>query len=237
MRPAPSTLALRNASGLAAPAPASPLALVTDGRIVPLRAPDARTADGYLRLAAHLLLEGERRGFRTVGVVSALRGEGRSTAALNLAACLGRTRGREGRVLLVDGDARSRTLTRLLGGEHGATAQTPFLAATGFEGVDFLSAPGTEDRFRLHAPAAWARVLSEVSARYPHVVVDCPAILDDPEGVVLRECVDVLVVVVEVGRTTRRAVEAAAGGVARRVVGVILNGDDGRAVAAHRGAR
>ena len=76
------------------------LALVDNGRLVPARDPDARTADGYLRLTAHLLLEAERHGFRTVGVFSALTGEGKTTAALNLAASLGRTRGREGRVLL-----------------------------------------------------------------------------------------------------------------------------------------
>lgn len=202
------------------------LALVDNGRLVPARDPDARTADGYLRLTAHLLLEAERHGFRTVGVFSALTGEGKTTAALNLAASLGRTRGREGRVLLVDGDTRGRMLTRLLCGEDAAQNPQAVLAATSFEGVDLLTAPAPVGGPSIHAPAAWVQMLQELSARYTQVVIDCPAVLADPEGVVLRECVEALVLVVEVGHTTRKAVERAVGTVGRRVVGVILNGSD-----------
>lgn len=205
----------------------SSLALVADGRLVPTRMPDPRTADGYLRLTAHLLLESERHGFHTVGVLSALAGEGKTTAAINLAICLGRTRGREGRVLLVDGDARRRTLTRLLCGEHAVRSQQAMLAATSFDGVDLLTAPAGDDGPAIHAPGAWTKTLQELSTRYAQVVVDCPAVLVDPEGVVLRECVDVLVLVIEAGRTTRKAIERAVGATGRRVVGVILNGADG----------
>jgi Mrp family chromosome partitioning ATPase len=202
------------------------LALVQGGRLVPARDPEERTADGYLRLTAHLLLEAERHGFRTVGVFSALSGEGKTTAAINLAASLGRARGREGRVLLVDGDTRGRMLTRLLCGENAAQSPRAVLTATSFESVDLLTAPAPTGGPSVRAPAAWVRTLQDLSARYPQVVIDCPAVLADPEGVVLRECVEALVLVVEVGHTTRKAVERAVGSVGRRVVGVILNGSD-----------
>ncbi|MFV1957980.1 MAG: hypothetical protein ACC662_01070, partial [Planctomycetota bacterium] len=168
----------------------------------------------------------ERHGFRTIGVLSTHPGEGKTTSAMNLAACLGRTRGRRGRVLLVDGDTRQRTLTRLLCGAAPAVCGEPVLTATAFEGVDFLGALPAPDAYALHAPAAWVEMLRDLSERYPHVVLDAPAVLADPEGVVLRECVEALVLVVEVGRTTRKAVEEAVGMVGRRVVGVILNGAD-----------
>ena len=197
-----------------------------NGRLVPAKDPEARTADGYLRLTAHLLLEAERHGFRTVGVFSALSGEGKTTAAINLAASLGRTRGREGRVLLVDGDARGRMLTRLLCGEDAAQNSSSVLAATSFEGVDLLTAPASSGGPTIHAPAAWVETLQQLSSRYTQVIIDCPAVLADPEGVVLRECVEALVLVIEVGHTTRKAVERAVGTVGRRVVGVILNGSD-----------
>ena len=78
----------------ARPATGSTLARVSENRIVPTQAPEAQTADAYLRLSAHLLLESERRDVRTIGVVSAVPGEGKTTAAINLVACLGRARGR-----------------------------------------------------------------------------------------------------------------------------------------------
>lgn len=221
----PSTAALVPSRGTSlAPRRSATLALVDEDRLIPIPTPDKKTADGYLRLTAHLLLEAERHGFRTVGVFSALAGEGKTTAAVNLAACLGRARGRQGRVLLVDGDARGRTLTRLLCGESARSCTEAKLTATSFEGVDLLTAPYTDDGPSIQAPTAWVETLQASAARYPQVVIDCPAILADPEGVVLRECVEALVLVVEVGRTTRQAVEKAAGDVGRRVVGVILNG-------------
>lgn len=226
MKPAPDNALVPRDRLALAPRARSSLALVADGRLVPAEDTDARTADGYLRLTAHLLLESERHGFRTVGVLSALSGEGKTTAAINLAACLGRTRGRTGRVLLVDGDARGRMLTRLLCGEDAAQQPEPMLTATSLEGVDLLTAPAREGGPAIQAPGAWVETLRRLSERYPQVVIDCPAVLADPEGVVLRECVEALVLVVEVGRTTRRAVERAVGTVGRRVVGVILNGGD-----------
>ena len=101
------------------------------------------------------------------------------------------------------------------------------LTATSFEGVDLLTAPAPGRAGRPSTrPRPGSGRSQDLSARYPQVVIDCPAVLADPEGVVLRECVEALVLVVEVGHTTRKAVERAVGSVGRRVVGVILNGTD-----------
>ena len=200
------------------------LARVSEHGIVPTQTPEPRTADAYLHLTAHLLLQSERNNLRTIGVLSAMPGEGKTTAAINLAACLGRARGRTGRVLLVDGDGRKRTLSRLMAdGAHGPRNQ-PMLVATPFESVDFFSAPSEDMGPSIHSPAAWTETLTALASRYPQVVIDCPAVLDDPEGVVLRECVDALVVVIRSGATTRGMVRRAVGRAADRVVGVIVNG-------------
>jgi Mrp family chromosome partitioning ATPase len=201
---------------------------------VPATSPDPRAADAYLRLAAHVLLEERRRSFRSVGVVSALRGEGKTTAALNLAICLGRACPAGQRVLLVDADARSRALTRLLGGSVAegsakATAQGWTLAATAFPGLDILVGPPARDALSLQTPDAWAEAMPRLTAGYGLVVVDCPSVLDDPDGVVLREAVDALVMVVRAGRTPRRTVERALAGSRRPVVGVLLAGLEGAA--------
>ncbi|MDJ0520596.1 MAG: hypothetical protein QNJ90_00830 [Planctomycetota bacterium] len=200
------------------------LARVSEHGIVPTTVPEERTADAYLRLSAHLLLESERRNVHTIGVLSAVPGEGKTTAAINLVACLGRARGRRGRALLVDGDGRRRTLSRLMADGREGPRTKPMLVATSFENVDFLSAPAPESGPTIHTPSAWTETLTALAARYPQVVVDCPSVLEDPEGVVLRECVDALVVVVRAGSTTRGMLRRAIGRAADRVAGVIVNG-------------
>jgi Mrp family chromosome partitioning ATPase len=216
-RPVAGLLAVRDGQGWKAPA-----------------SPDPATADAYLRLTAHILLQADRGGCRSVGVVSAHGGEGKTTAAMNLAVCLGRTRGRRGRVLLVDADARQRTLTGLLSSGAtpvpGAAQRHPMLLATAFEGVDLMTAPDPQDPLALYAPGVWRATLVELVTRYEHVVLDCPSVLDHPAGIVLRDCVEALVMVVQAGRTSKQDVERALAGANRRVLGVVLNGAEGRAL-------
>lgn len=216
--------------------PSSPglLAVRDGGSWKAAQKPDPVTADAYLRLTAHLLMQSERQNLHSIGVTSAFAGEGKSTAAMNLAVCLGRTQGRRGRVLLVDADARQRSLTRLLGGvievhdAEGSPQKHPMLLATSFEGVDLMTAPNPQDGLTIYAPGVWRTTINELTQRYEHVIVDCPSVLAHPAGPVLRDCVDGLVMVVKAGRTTRKDVERALAGASRRVLGVILNGADGR---------
>ena len=204
------------------------------GHLVASPKPDRVTADGYLELTAHILIESQKRGFRSIGVFSSLDGEGRTAAAVNLAVCLGRARGRQGRVLLVDGDARNRALSKLFcggaegGGEDGPATRHPMLIGTALDGVDLMTAPTTEDGLSVTTPEAWSKTFDDLGGLYPHIVVDCPAVLENPEGIVLRECVDQLVLVVRAGRP-RRQVERALGSLGDRVIGVILNGGPGGA--------
>lgn len=222
----PGTLAKRTTGALAMP---------RGDRLVELEQVGQETANGYLRLTAHILLRAQRRTFQTIGVISAVGGEGRTTAAVNLAMCLGRTRGRTGRVLLVDGDVRNRGLSRMIGGPTVDPAlditqadKHPMLLETGFEGVDLMTAPVVSPGVALHDPAAWIQTLHEMSTRYTQIVIDCPPVLESPEALILRECAEELVLVVRAGVTPQKVVERALGNVRKRVLGVILNGVDGR---------
>lgn len=217
-------LATRPQSGQGNPVQRGMLAVRQGDRLVPSAKPDAETADAYLRMAAHILLKHQRSGCRTFGVISSRDGEGKTTAAVNLAVCLGRTRGRAGRVLLVDGDIRQRGMSTLLGGSSATTGKHPMLVGTAFEGVDLMTAPEATDALTLYDPAAWARTLHDLSQRYAQILVDIPAVLDHPEGLVLRECVEELILVVRGESTLRTDVESALGSVGRRVLGVILSG-------------
>ena len=126
--------------------PGSLLTVHEGSKLLPVERPNSDSQDGYLRMTAHILLQSQRMDFRTIGVISARSGEGKTTAAVNLASCLGRTRGRAGRVLLVDGDTRKRTLTNLLCPPSDPIhsrpeTRHPMLVATSFEGVDLMTAP------------------------------------------------------------------------------------------------
>jgi Mrp family chromosome partitioning ATPase len=214
------------------PRPVAGLLAVRQGQaLLPAPRVEPTTADAYLRLAAQLLLAADRDRVRSVGVTSAGRGEGKTTAALNLAMCLGRARGRQGGVLLVDGDVHQRSLTRLvLGAAADATgADQPTLFTTPFQGVDLMIAPDLGDELALYTPQAWRRLLADVSMRYEHVIVDCPSVLDHPAGRLMRDCVEGLVLVVRAGHTPRQRVQEALAGAQRRVIGVVLNGSQGRA--------
>jgi Mrp family chromosome partitioning ATPase len=209
--------------------------------MVPSPKPDRRTADGYLALAARVLLESQKLGFRSVGMLSARDGEGRTAAAVNLAVCLGKARGRRGRVLLVDGDPRNRALTRLFcgvgtggDGAEGADGDgVPRVVGTTLDGVDLMTAPASKDRLSVSSPEAWQKAFEELGGPYPHIVVDCPPVLENPEGIVLRECVDQLVLVVRAGRS-KRDIERALGSLQHRVLGVVLNAPAGRLAPAGR---
>lgn len=215
-----------------APRPVAGLLAVRQGQgLVPAPKVEPTTADAYLRLAAQLLLAADRDRVRSIGVTSALRGEGKTTAALNLAMCLGRARGRQGGVLLVDGDVHQRALTRLVLGQAADAlgAEQPALFTTPFPGVDLMIAPDLGDELALYTPSAWRRLLADVCMRYEHVIVDCPSVLDHPAGRLMRDCVEGLVLVVRAGATPRQRVEEALQGAQRRVLGVVLNGSQGRA--------
>jgi Mrp family chromosome partitioning ATPase len=220
----------------ASASPSALLAVAADGaRLVATPAPDRTTADGYLRMTARILLESQRQVSRSIGVVSAHEGEGRTAAAVNLAVCLGRAKGRRGRVLLVDGDARHRTLSRLFCGAESisvsgsAPAQHPMLIGTALDGVDLMTAPVLDDGLTVSSPDAWVKTFQDLGAMYPHIVVDCPAVLESPEALVLRECVQQLVLVVRAGSSSRSVVQRTLGAVSGHVIGVIMNGTAGQA--------
>jgi len=98
------------------------------------------------------------------------------------------------------------------------------LIGTALDGVDLMTAPVLDDGLTVSSPAAWLSTFRELGAMYPHIVVDCPAVLENPEGMVLRECVEQIVLVARAGAATRSMLRKTLGHTAARVLGVILHG-------------
>ena len=179
----------------------------------------------YLKLRSEILVGAPR--VRTIGVLSARAGRQRSTAALQIARSLGQ--GRERTVLVVDGDLKGGTLTKMVArGRDGKTEQVcgdEYRLFTGIaEGVDALTPAAAPRPDRPHDPLIWRDLLDELACQYGYVIVDCPPMLDQPDAFVVRDAVDALVVVAVAGRTRLAELAHIVEGRTDAILAVLLQG-------------
>lgn len=161
------------------------------------------------------------RGRRNMIMVTSARpGEGKSFAALNLAAAL--AEGGKQSVLLVDGDIRERSLTRLLGrtADPGLLdlAMSPnqlirtVAISSSFENLSFMPmGGGSDEAARAGSGNPIAAMLGPIADFYDNslIVVDAPPCLANSDPTAFAAIVGQIVLVVEAGRTRRREVESA----------------------------
>lgn len=170
---------------------------------------------------------------RSVSILSAASGEGRSVTAANLALSLC---GEGKRVLLLDADLREPSQHRLFGVERapgvvdviGGTASVDAaLRDTGIDGLTLLPCgEPTDDPAAVVESKEMARLLEEMEGRFDVVVVDTPPLLCVADGAVLAGMMGTSVLVYQSRRTTEKMASAAKERLQRaRVVpsGVVLN--------------
>lgn len=189
-------------------------------------------ADAFRLLRAQVLSRMAERGWRSIGVLSARAGEGRSTVAANLALSIASEPGQE--PLLVDLDWRRPGLASLFGlnpdatiedvleqrAPLGAAAVRPQVA----ERLQILAARGGAASSA--AGEALGRLLAAQRDRAPGstVIVDLPAALEADESVSLAARVDCVLLVVAEGRSAREDVASALTLLrAIPVIGTVLN--------------
>jgi len=174
-------------------------------------------------------------GSSVLGVTSAVRREGRSTVAANLAAALAEI---GHRTVLVDLDLRSPSVDRLT----GTTASEGLVAALD-DPAGVLSHVQQKGRLAVLPAAAvasptavlgsgeFADLLQRLRAEYEFVVLDTPAILTSADPTDLADLVDGFLVVAGAGRVQRQQLDSALSSAdlaGMRVVGVVLNDVKGR---------
>jgi capsular exopolysaccharide synthesis family protein len=205
-------------------------------RIINDVAPFSATAEGLRHIKVAIDLHPS--AGKTIGIVSALPGEGKTTVAAAFAAFLARN---GARVLLVDADLRSASLTRSLG--YAAQPGLPELSAgsTGFEQLvitdnnfkfDFLPASTQAKVVNssdvLNAPAT-REMLKSVRDKYDYILVDLPPILPVVDVKAAAHLFDGFVLVAEWGSTSAEEIlkaSAASPIVSDRLLGAILNKTD-----------
>jgi capsular exopolysaccharide synthesis family protein len=208
-------------------------------RVLSAAASDVLMSQQYRRLAATLHKAQTLDGVRSVMVTSAASADGKTITALNLALVLSGSYKR--RVLLIDADLRNPSIGQLVGvnpdrglSDALKTATDQKIAVVPLTPLLTLLPGGrpepdptsglTSDRMR--------RIFDEAVNHFDWVVVDAPPVGAVADAAHLAEMVDRALLVIRAERTQYPAVQKAIEALGReRLLGVVLNGVDRRAVA------
>jgi capsular exopolysaccharide synthesis family protein len=199
--------------------------------------PEAPVATEFRRLFVRIKRLGGDAGVKTLMVTSARRGEGKTTAASQLALTAALHGNR--RVALVDVDLRRPRVHTVTGLEQrpGLTEvlrmQAPLEAAlrtTPLANLKVLPSGKVQ-----HAPSVllesprMRETLEELKARFDFVVLDAPPVIPVTDPMVLAPLVDVTLLVIMAGETPRAVVQRARAlleAAEVRKLGVIMNNVD-----------
>ena len=223
----------RKAKGAGA-APVQDSSELNKRRIAILR-PESYISEQFRMLRGRIESLSAQRPIRTVAMTSANPGEGKSTAAINLAVVEAMGLGK--RVLLVDCDMRRPTAHRSLGvtPKFGlaevlldrATLAEAVIRPEG-TGLDALVVRLQPDNpSELLASDRMRTLLEEMAQSYDRIILDTPATLGLPDSKIVTGLCDGVVVVVRADVTPREEVGAVLDILdRRRILGMILNGAD-----------
>jgi capsular exopolysaccharide synthesis family protein len=219
--------------GLLRSAPAPEDVGAINKRRIALLHPNSYVTEQFRTLRARLDSLAAERPIGVIALTSALPGEGKTTAAANLAIVSAMSVGRK--VLLIDCDLRRPKIQTALGlrPEFGLaevlTGQTSVdraLVKVDGTNLDVLPVRGTPSNpSELLATDRMRSLIEELRRSYDLVLLDTPPVLALPDAKILSEIADGVVLVVRASETPREDVEAALDVVdRRRVLGVVLNG-------------
>jgi capsular exopolysaccharide synthesis family protein len=178
-------------------------------------------------------------GHRTILVTSPVKGDGKTTVAVNLAAAMALDY--EQQVLLIDADLRSPSVHRYFGinstpglseylGMNNNADLVSYVQNTSLPGLRILPAGNSSAvSAELLATDTMKSLIREIPEMFPghQIIVDTSPILSTSDPLILSRLVDGLVMVVRAGKTPRNCLSAAFKSVAaNKVMGVVLNGAD-----------
>ena len=202
-------------------------------RRIALLQPESYVAEQYRALRGRIDAIAAQRPIRTLTVTSANAGEGKTTAAVNLAIVTAMSLGRK--VLLIDCDLRRPKVHDALGlRPHAGLAEVLTDRASlddaivRVEGVNLEVLPvrsRPENPSELLGSAQMQKLIEEVIRRYDRVILDTPAALGLPDAKTVSDFTDGLVMVVRADVTSQQDVHATLESLdQRRLLGLLLNG-------------
>lgn len=179
--------------------------------------PRGKIAEQFRSLRNSILAMNPEGAARTLVLTSAVAGEGKSVAAVNLAIALAELPGNE--ILLLDANLHAPGLERYLGLERAQgfadvlRGQCPLDAAIRRTAVDHLSVIGAgtlpENPSKLLGSDRTRVVLNQLKRRFSYVVVDSPEATTISDASLLGAMADGILLVVRLGETSKTLVEQA----------------------------
>lgn len=207
-------------------------------RRIALLQPESFVAEQFRNLRARIDSLAATQPVRSIGVTSALPGDGKTMAALGLAVVSSMGVGR--RVLLIDCDLRRPMIHQALGLRPDAGLAELLCEGAGLEeaicrvdgaSLDVLPVRGIPSNpSELLASDQMAEILGQLVASYDRVILDLPPALGVPDAKIVSELCDGLVLVVRAQSTPEADVAGAIDMLdRRRILGLVLNGAESQA--------
>jgi capsular exopolysaccharide synthesis family protein len=200
------------------------------------RSPDPAQAEAYRAVRTVLSVRARAEGARVIQITSPEAGDGKTTLAANLAACLAQA---GQRVVLVDGDLRRPRvhelckvpddvgLSAVLAGDADlAKAVLPGPVA-GLSVLPCGRVPANPAE--LLASTRWHETVAALGSRYDFVLIDTPPLLDAADAAAVVPHVDHVLLALHLSRTDRGRAERAREllqVLGARVLGVVVNGSE-----------
>lgn len=154
---------------------------------------------------------------RTIAIASAVSGEGKTVAAINLAIAMAELPGNE--VLLLDGNMHTPMLETYLGLERckgfadvlrGGCSLDAALRRTSLANVTVMGAGNLpENSSRLLGSERTRVVFNQLKQRFSYILIDTPEALSISDASLLGALADGILLVVRVGSTSKLQVEEA----------------------------
>ena len=202
-------------------------------RRIALLQPDSFVAEQFRTLRARIDSIAAERPMKIIAMTSALAGEGKTTASINLAIVMSMQV--EESVVLVDCDLRKPKvhgslglqpeygLAEVLSGDADVDQALIRVEEVGLTVLPVRKQPSNPSE--LLSTDRMKRLIEELAGRFDHVILDTPATLALPDAKTLSALADGLVMVVRADSTPQSDVEAALEVLdRRRVLGLVLNG-------------
>jgi capsular exopolysaccharide synthesis family protein len=193
-------------------------------------------AEAYRVVRTSMLLSSAGSPPRTILVTSGQAGEGKTTTVVNTAISLAQL---GSSVLIIDCDLR-RPATHKIFGIESKMGLTNYLSQdTEIDGlIKKLQIPNLSllpcgpippNPAELISSARMKELLKTVTARYDHILIDSPPLINVTDPVILSSMVDGVIMVVHGGKSPRSVVQRARQellGVGAKIFGVVLNNID-----------
>jgi polysaccharide biosynthesis transport protein len=214
--------------------------------LMPRADPQSQISDAFRALRTSLLLSQADRPPQVILVTSALPGEGKTSAAVNLAVTLAQL---GDKTLLVDGDLRRPGVSRdlnMAGGRYAGLSS--FLA--GVSTLDLVAVPHPTignlavmptgpvppNPGALFSSRRLRDMIAELRKRYRFIIIDAPAVTASKDALIVSLQADGVVLVVRSRETRKKAfthTHDLLSGIRVPIIGVVLNGVDDADIADH----